>query len=508
MGPLLTSLVTWIPMLIAALLILLVGWIIAKILAGITRKLLGWIKLDSRLAKGLEGADEKPLSLEGMIVKLVYYLTIFIAILAALNALGLTMITAMFTGMLNAVFAYLPRIAYALVLAVIAWVVARILRAIVVRALHAVGADKRVTDEAGTSELPVSKAIGEAVYWLVWLLFLPAILGVLGLAGILLPIQDMMSRLLGFLPNLLAAAIIVIAGLFIARILQRITASALHAFGADALSDRVGLSKVLGKPNLSGLLGYIVYIIVIIPVIIAALNALGLTYLAQPISEMLAQVLLAIPKLFAAGVLLAVAYIVGRVIADLVSNLLADAGFDKLIARVSLGQVSEAPKTKPSTVIGYLILVIIMLFATMAAAGLLGWSALVVMLQAFIAFLGQLVIALIILVIGVYLANLAAKVILSTNLEQKRIFALLARIAIIVFAVIMALDQTGLANDIVNMGFGLVLAGLALAVGLAFGLGGKDVAKYQLVRWYKSAEASLAAPQEPEATLDAEKPVE
>ena len=121
MGPFLNSLLTpsasGFRCIIAALLILLVGWIIAKIVAAITRKLLGWIKLDNRLAKGLEGADEKPLSLEGMIVKLVYYLTIFIAILAALNALGLTGITAMFAGMLNAVFALSAQVAYALVLA-------------------------------------------------------------------------------------------------------------------------------------------------------------------------------------------------------------------------------------------------------------------------------------------------------------------------------------------------------------------------------------------------------
>jgi len=223
---------------------------------------------------------------------------------------------------------------------------------------------------------------------------------------------------------------------------------------------------------------------------------------------MLTQVLLAIPKLFAAAVILGVAYVIARVIADLVTNLLSNAGFDNLVARVSLGEVSAGGRSKPSQIVGMLIIIVIMLFAAMAAAGMVGWAAMVVILGQFIAFLAQLLIALIILVVGVYLANLAAKVILSTNLEQKRLFALLARVAIIVFAVIMALDQTGLANDIVNMGFGLILAGLALAVGLAFGLGGKDVAKYQLVRWYKSAEASLAAPEAPEATLDAEKPVE
>ena len=61
---------------------------------------------------------------------------------------------------------------------------------------------------------------------------------------------------------------------------------------------------------------------------------------------------------------------------------------------------------------------------------------------------------------------------MSTGLTQKRILALLARVAIIVFAVAMALDQIGVANDIVNMAFGLILAGAALAAALAFGLGG------------------------------------
>ncbi len=512
MGPffetLLTLLGEWIPRIIAALVILLIGWIIAKIVAAIVRKLASLLKIDARLGKWLEGSDSKVPSLERIIGSIFYWVIMIFAIIAALNALGMTQIAGFFAALLTPLFALLPQLAYAGILALIAWLVATILKGIVVRLLHGVGIDKKVNDQADMGALPISGAIGEAIYWLVWLLFLPAILGVLGLEGLAVPVQNMINDLLAFIPKLLAAAIILIVGIFVARILQRITASALHAFGADALSDRVGLSRVLGKPNLSGLLGYIVYIIVFIPVVIAALNAVGLTYLAQPLSDMLTQVLLAIPKFFGAAVILAVAFVIARVIADLVTNLLTNAGFDNIVARLSLGEVTAEGRGKPSQIVGMLIVIVIMLFAAMAAAGIVGWTSMVALLGQFIVFLGQLLIALIILVVGVYLANLAAKVILSTNLEQKRIFALLARIAIIVFAVIMALDQTGLANDIVNMGFGLLLAGLALAVGLAFGLGGKDVAKYQLVRWYKSAEASLAAPQELEATLDAEKPVE
>ena len=488
------ALSVWIPLIFTALAILLIGWIIAKILEAVTRRLLHWANIDGRLAKGMEGTGEQPTSVENLIARLVFYFIMFIAILAALNALGMTQITALFNDMLNTVFVYLPRVLYAVVLGIIAWFVARILRAIVTRVLSRTGVDKRVSEPAGIAQAPVSAAIGEAVYWLVWLLFLPAILSVLGLTGILLPIQAMLTSLLGILPNLLAAAIIIIVGLFVARILQRIVASALHAFGLDALSERVGISRYLGKPNLSGLLGYIVYVIVLIPILIAALNVTGLTFLAAPLSAMLNQVLLAIPKIFMAAVVLAVTFLVGRVIADVVTTLLMNAGFDGLVSRVSLGEVSETPTTSPSKIVGTVALVVIMLFGALAAASMVGWTAMVLILNAFIAFLARLLIGLIILVVGIYLANLTAKVILSTSMNQKGLLALLARVAIIVFATAMALDQIGVANDIVNLAFGIILGSAALAAALAFGFGGRDVARYELVRMVKSAEASLASP--------------
>ena len=496
---LVTQLQIWVPRIVAALLILLVGWIIARIGAGLVRRLLKWIKLDERIGKGMQGAGEKPLSLEDIIVKLVYWLIIFLTVLAALNALGLEGITVLFGSMLTTIFAYLPRFLYAAGLAVVAWIVARILKALVTRVLHTAGADKKVTEPAGMEEAPISSAIGEAVYWLVWLLFLPTILGVLGLVGILAPIQAMITSILAFLPKLAAAAVLVAVGLFAARILQRIVTSALHTLGLDAISDRIGLGKFLGKGNLSGLLGLVVYIIVFIPVTIAALNVLGLSYLAQPMASMLTQVLLAIPRIFMAIVILFVAYMVARVIADLVTRLLTNAGFDNLVSRLSMGEIAEQPAVGPSRIAGYLVLFVIMVFATLAVSDLIGWAAFTEILMTFIAFLARLALSFVIVVIGIYLANLAGRLILATRLNQRSTLAMLARIAIIVFAVAMALDQLGVANDVVNLTFGLILAAGALAAALAFGLGGTDVAKFQLVRWYRSAEASLAAEEAKEA---------
>jgi hypothetical protein len=539
------ALSTWFPRVVAALGILLVGWIIALIVRALVRRLLSWMKLDARLARGAEATQEaptapaapgappapgtptapaapaaKPPSVENLIAQFVYYLILFMAFLGALNALGMTEIAALFNSMFASIFDFLPQIIYALVLVGIAWLLARLLRIIVTRALVGVGVDRRVSESADVAQAPISAAIGEAVYWLVWLLFLPAILGVLGLQGILIPVQAMMTTLLGVLPSLLAAALIIIIGLFIARILQRITASALHAFGVDALSDRVGMSRYLGSGNLSGLIGYVVYILVFIPVVIAALNVTGLTFLAAPLAAMLNQILQAIPQFFVAAAVLVIAFLIGRVLGDLVSTLLTNAGFDKLVARLSLGQVSETPQVSPSKAVGWIILAAFLLFGALAAAGLVGWTAMVAILGVFIAFLGRLLVGLIILIVGIYLANLASTVIMSTGMQQRRVVALLARVAIIVFATAMALDQIGVANDIVNLAFGLILAGTVLAGALAFGLGGQDVARYQLVRMYNSAEASLAAappsapspeaalppPQMPEANLDATLP--
>jgi hypothetical protein len=226
-----------------------------------------------------------------------------------------------------------------------------------------------------------------------------------------------------------------------------------------------------------------------------------LTFLAAPLSDMLNQILLAIPQIFVAGAVLALAYLIGRVLGDAVTTLLTNAGFDKLVARLSLGQVTETPGVSPARVVGWLVLAVIMLFGALAAVSMVGWTAMVVILEAFVAFLARLLVGFLILVVGIYLANLAAKLILGTGLAQRQVLALLARVAIIVFATAMALDQIGVANDIVNMAFGLTLAGAALAAALAFGLGGQDVARYELVRLVNSAEASLAAPAAPTATL-------
>ena len=204
----------------------------------------------------------------------------------------------------------------------------------------------------------------------------------------------------------------------------------------------------------------------------------------RPATNMLDTFLAAIPNIFAAAVVLAIAYIVGRLVSGLVTNLLAGIGFDTVPAR--LGLTSGTPtvgRRTPSEIVGALVLVAVVLFATVEAFRLLNFTALADLLAELIQLSGQVILGLIVLAIGAYLANLAAELIRSSGTPNAGLLALVARVAVLVLAGAMALRQMGIANEIVNLAFGLVLGAVAVAAALAFGFGGREVAGRELEHW-------------------------
>ena len=355
---------TMVPNIVAAIVILVIGWIVAALLAALTRGVLRRTGLDARLRRALGGTATAP-EVSGGVATAVFYLVLLFVVVAALQALNLTVVTAPLNALLTVVLSYLPRVGGALLLLLLAWLLATVLRTVIVRVSDALHLDERLSGAPGMDERPapgaparseppaagasassgptvgagagvgpaatpaaaparpVARALGEIVYWLVFLLFLPGILSALGIEGMLAPLLVMLNRLLGFLPNLLAAGVILAVGWFVARLVQRIVAGLLAALGVDALADRLGIGRALGNQRLSGLLGAIVYVLLLIPVLLAALNALNLDALTLPVSNMLNTLLAALPNLFAAALLLAIAYVGGRLIGGLVANLLA-----------------------------------------------------------------------------------------------------------------------------------------------------------------------------------------
>jgi len=474
------------PSLLAALAVLIVGWLAAFIVAAIVRSLMKRTQLDDRLALWLGDDDTLPHdTFERWIPRIVYYVCLLFVLVAFLQTLGLTVATEPLNRLLGELMEFAPRVAGAGALLVAAWIIGTVLRLAVTRILQASNFEQRLGAAAALDSersVSISKTLGDAVYWLIFLLFLPAVLDTLALQGLLEPVQTMMDQVLGFLPNLLAAVLIAGIGWFIARILQQITSNLLAALGMDQLSENIGLTAVLGKQRLSGVVGLIVYILILIPVLVAGLNALQLDAITQPASNMLDAILAAIPLVFAAALLLVIAYVVGKVVGGLITNLLSSVGFDRILALFGIGD--ETPTTSgPSDIAGYLVQVAIILFASVEASRLLGFAVLADLVAQFLVFAGQVLLGLVIFAVGLYLANLAGRVIDSSSNEQAKPLAAAARISILVLAGTMALSQMNLASDIINLAFGIVLGSIALALALAFGIGGREVAARQLEDW-------------------------
>jgi hypothetical protein len=299
--------------------------------------------------------------------------------------------------------------------------------------------------------------------------------------GLVEPVQGVVDDILGTVPNIFSAGILLLVGWVIARIIRQIIVNLLSATGLDRVGERAGIST--DGQSLTQLIGTVVYILVLIPAVIAALNALEIEALSAPAISMLTTVLAGVPAFFGALLVLAVAYFAGKLVANLVTNVFSGLGLDSVPERLGFRKEATKGQRSLSDIAGSLALVGVMLLAAAEAANLLGLPTLSMGIAEFTNWGGQAIVALIIMAIGLYLANLARDVIKATGGNQANFSANLARIAILIFVVALALQQLGVAGETVNLAFGILLGAVAVATALAFGLGAREAAGKQVENW-------------------------
>jgi len=528
---LLAGLWSFLPNLLAALLVLIIGWIIAAIAKSITKGLLNRTNLDNRIAAGVVGRSEtgELPRVENLIGNIVFWIIILFTAVAVLQTLQLQAVSQPLNNFLNLVLGFIPRIIGAAILFGVAWLIATLVKLITTRGLQALRLDERLDQRSPdepreSNRMSLSETIGNALYWFIFLLFLIPVLDTLGLQQALLPVQNLVNEILLILPNILAAVLIAAAGWLLATVVRRIVTNLLASTGVDQMGERFGLGRTrtsTSTQSLSGIIGTIVYVLILIPVAIAALNALRINAISVPAIAMLQQILNALPAIFTAALILILGYFLGRFVADLVTNILSSLGFDNIFSVIGLSGLqrrrvpSDIRRTEevfvipppgsdqetilqperttaenaaaaistrtPSEVAGIITLVGIMLFATVAAVNILNIPALTALVSGLIVIFGRILAGLIVFAIGLFLANLAYSLIVSSSSNrQAQLLGQVARIAIIVFVSALALQQIGIATEIVNLAFGLLLGAVAVAVAISFGLGGRDIAAQQV----------------------------
>lgn len=369
----------FVPSLLAAIAILIVGLIIALIASAIVKGILNRTSIDNKIASWVTGDPRQAPKVEDWLSGAVFWIIIVFTVVAVLQILQLEAVSRPLNNFLEGVIGFLPNLLGAIILLLIAWLVASVVKLVVTRSLKAFHLDERLGQHLGddraerastttpegtaptttdTSDPPsgspptdnfsLSETIGSALYWFIFLLFLPAILSTLGLEGTLLPVQELLNEILAILPNILGAIVIAAAGWLVAQVVRRIVTNLLAAAGTDRMGRRFGLNQATSGQSLSWIIGTIVYVLILIPTAIAALNALQIEAISGPAILMLTQILNALPLIFTAALILCIAYFIGHFVAELVTNILKSLGFDNVFDWIGLPALSPSRRTPPS----------------------------------------------------------------------------------------------------------------------------------------------------------------
>lgn len=311
--------------------------------------------------------------------------------------------------------------------------------------------------------------IGKLVHLLVFLLFVPGIFSALGAQSISEPILNVLNSIWGYVPNILAAAIVLVVGLFIARMVRQLLIPLFKKLNVDAIQEKAGI-QVVGSAKLSYTLAYIVYVLILIPVIIVALQVLGIRAISDPAVNTLQAVFNFIPNVIVAALIIILGVVIAGIAGQIVKNLLAASGIDGKIGKFTDERLGGL---RFSSTVGTITKVVIIIFFVVQGISVLHLTVLSEIGATIIAYMPKLLASVIIAFICVFASSMAEKALRKAGLKT---YGFVAKVVIYVFGVFMILNQLDIASRIVSSAFIIILAAIAVAFALAFGFGGKDFA--------------------------------
>ncbi|HLU25669.1 MAG TPA: hypothetical protein VKZ58_08175 [Longimicrobiales bacterium] len=214
--------------------------------------------------------------------------------------------------------------------------------------------------------------------------------------------------------------------------------------------------------------------------------------LLDRLEEGISQILAFLPQLgMALGILLA-GYAIARMIERGTDVFLHRIGFDRWMREGGVTEALERAGTNldPSSVLAKFVYWIVILLAILLASNALGLYMISQLFTELLNYIPNVIAAVIILILGIMLGEFVKNLVLASAgaIRGVPILARAAKAAVIILAIFMALEQLAIAQDVVLVAFIAVVGAAALAAGIAFGLGGRDVAAELLRDWYERSQ--------------------
>jgi len=205
----------------------------------------------------------------------------------------------------------------------------------------------------------------------------------------------------------------------------------------------------------------------------------------------LALFLSGIPKILGFLIILLVGWMIASALAGIVASLLRSVKFNDMSQRSGITDFvhNMGWRADPAGFVANVTKWFVRLIVLTVAFDALGLPAVSQVLQQLLMFIPNLIVAIVVLVIGGLAANALAGVVRgaasSGGMGNGELLATITRVAVWAFAIVIAVNQIGIASTLVNTLFMGFVGALALALGLAFGLGGRDTASQIVRTWYE-----------------------
>lgn len=361
----------------------------------------------------------------------------------------------------------LPGILGAILVLVIGLIIAWIVRQLVLAMFSKTKIDEKLNTRFNAS-FRLDRFVARLAYFLVLIYVLVLVLDMMGIQGVLAPLSNMLNEFLSVLPNVVAAIIIGFAGYVVATLASE--ATGFLALSLQNISNKAGLK---GSLSLERLVKQLVFIFVFIPILIAALDALNIKTISEPATLMFNDFLKAIPQILGAAAILAVFYFAGKYIVALLEDLLNSLGLDKFSAAIGFNTITNS-NLSLSKITSNVAFFFLMFGGIIAASEKLNLNAFTTVLRDVFDIAGSIFFGIIVLLLGNYLSNLAKRYISQS--EDSQWLGSLARFAVLFIFLALGLHTMGIAEDIVNLAFGVSIGAIGIAFALAFGLGGREAA--------------------------------
>lgn len=221
-------------------------------------------------------------------------------------------------------------------------------------------------------------------------------------------------------------------------------------------------------------------------------------HLAQRLEEGIYQIVAIVPQLLASlGILLA-GFAIAKMVERGTEAALQRIGFNRWMKDGGVTEALERAGTSldPATVVAKLFFWAVMLLVILLSANALGLVVVSSLFAELLAYIPNVIAAVIVLVLGIVLGEFVKELVLASagGVSGGRTLGRAAKAAVILLAIFMALEQIGIARDIVLVAFIAIFGAAALAAGIAFGLGGKDVAAEITRDWYERSRRPVPQP--------------